>query len=996
MIRVYLILALIICSLTSQAQALHTTDAASDFNRGKTMFIEENYSGCLDVMQLLLRRDDAKQYHQEAAFLVVMSQAHRDIDRTPSLLLEYLHQYPYSTHRHDIYLALGDYYYRTAHYNDALEYYLKININNIPQSKQDTYTYRMAFCHIKTGNTQAAQTLFHSLAQNSSQYRNEARYYEGYIYYENKDYKNTRRCLSLVPSNSEYGFEAQYIITNINFIEKRYATAIAMSEKLLKESTNNNHTEQLHRIAGESHYQLGNDAKAESHLDAYLSLDDQPMRNTQYMAGIIAFRNGLYDKAIGLLYPVTEATDDIAQNALLHIGLSYIQLGEKNKAMTAFEQSAASDCDNSVREIALYNYALCAYENEYSFFDHTISVFQGFLDEYPGSIYADDINSRLSDLHITSRNYENALQYIERINDPSPEILRQKQQILYLLGTEAFANNHITEAGKWFTEAIEAGNHAPEYRARAIYWLGECCYRKDAYKEALKCYNRFLNDDVTTDNTTVALAHYGKAYSLFELNEYDKALTAFDHFTKLQETPNALTTDAYNRIGDCHYAARQYNTAIKYYSKAAESKTSGSDYATLQQAIIAGVRKKNNDKISLLNTLITDYPQSEYNEEAYNELGQTYIALNKPSEAIDTYRQLMVNHPHSTSARKALLQLGALYYNEDNIDNSIEAYKALIEQHPASNEARVAADDLKSIYIELNKVNELSAFMQQQGYKYQTNELDSLTYLAAEHKYMNNAETAPLEEYLLQYPQGKYVANASFYLGNVADAQQDENNALAHYLNSLQANPDSDFAEDALSRCSDLQYNLRQFDKAYNSYIQLESIATTSDTRQSARLGAMRCCAILGNNNEAINIADRLLANEKLSPELRQEALYCRATAYMALGDSLAAQHDYTMLANDTRNEYGAEGAFRAAEYLFLQGNISEAETAANNFVKQGTPHAYWLARTFILLSDINKAKGEIFTAEQYLLQLQDSYPGENDDITTIINEKLQALQPNS
>jgi TolA-binding protein len=191
-----------------------------------------------------------------------------------------------------------------------------------------------------------------------------------------------------------------------------------------------------------------------------------------------------------------------------------------------------------------------------------------------------------------------------------------------------------------------------------------------------------------------------------------------------------------------------------------------------------------------------------------------------------------------------------------------------------------------------------------------------------------------------------------------------------------------------------LQYSLKEYDDAYNSFIRLETIASTPEIRQSARIGAMRCSFILSNYNETINIADRLLSNQNLSPELNQEALYHRATAYTAIGDSVAAHKDYIQLANDTRSVYGAEGAYRSAQYLFNQGNINEAEEAANKFVKNGSPHAYWLARTFILLADINNAKGETYIAEQYLLQLQESYPGENDDIQSIIEDKLQNLQP--
>ena len=56
------------------------------------------------------------------------------------------------------------------------------------------------------------------------------------------------------------------------------------------------------------------------------------------------------------------------------------------------------------------------------------------------------------------------------------------------------------------------------------------------------------------------------------------------------------------------------------------------------------------------------------------------------------------------------------------------------------------------------------------------------------------------------------------------------------------------------------------------------------------------------------------------------------------------------------------------------------------------TQQQYWLARALVLLSDINKARGELFQARQYLLVLQQNYTVRTDDIHTMISQRLAEL----
>ena len=56
------------------------------------------------------------------------------------------------------------------------------------------------------------------------------------------------------------------------------------------------------------------------------------------------------------------------------------------------------------------------------------------------------------------------------------------------------------------------------------------------------------------------------------------------------------------------------------------------------------------------------------------------------------------------------------------------------------------------------------------------------------------------------------------------------------------------------------------------------------------------------------------------------------------------------------------------------------------------TSQQYWLARALILLSDINRERGDYFQARQYLLVLQQNYTRTDDDIQSLASGRLAQL----
>jgi hypothetical protein len=62
------------------------------------------------------------------------------------------------------------------------------------------------------------------------------------------------------------------------------------------------------------------------------------------------------------------------------------------------------------------------------------------------------------------------------------------------------------------------------------------------------------------------------------------------------------------------------------------------------------------------------------------------------------------------------------------------------------------------------------------------------------------------------------------------------------------------------------------------------------------------------------------------------------------------------------------------------------------DYINVSTPHVYWLARGFVLLSDVYSKMGRKLDARQYLLSLKQNYQAE-DDIAGMIESRLEALK---
>lgn len=992
------------CVLPLMGMAQQTeplTDSRRLFDDGKELFLRRDYAAAQQTLSRFVQQKPQASLADEAAYMIACTSYELKSPDCIKQLEGYLEQYPDSRYANRVQSLIASAYFFQEKYLEAIACFKGCQFDLLADSERDACTLRMGTAYLKMGNLQEAAVWFSILKEVSSEYHIDAVYHLAYIDYVQKQYDKALQGFREAGESSKYAALSPYYIADIHLVRGNYQQARQIASTYLEAYPRQEKAIEMKRICGEACYGLKQYAAAIDYLSAYRSeTEEHAERNSLYKLGMSFFYTGVYSEAAAALGEVTTVQDALTQNAYLHMGLAYLQLKERNRARMAFEQASAMNYDRDIKEQAFYNYALCIHETSYSPFAESVTVFERFLNEFPNSVYTEKVNDYLIEVYMNTRSYMAALNSIAKISRPGNRILEAKQKLLFRLGTQAFAQAAFENAIEYFSQSLQLGRYNQQTQADAYYWRGESKYRLEQYGAAASDYRQYLEFAPDRRSTEYGLALYNLGYTAFKQKQYDKALT---WFTRCAESgirlENDVVADVYNRMGDCNFYARRFDAADAQYAQASGYSMSLSDYSLFQQSIIKGLQREYGKKIELLNRLITGFPESQYLDDALYEQGRAFVQLEDNDNAVKRYSLLVQRYPESPLSRRAANEIGLLYYQNDKYNEAIAAYKKVISTYPGSEEARLAQRDLKSIYIDLNRVDDYMAFVSTipGGANFDVNERDSLTYVAAERVYMRGNITEAKNSfvrYLQSFPQGAFSVDAHYYLGLIDYNEKNYTGAVSH-LDKVIEYPDNKFSGEAMAMCADIAYREKEYEKSLGLYKRMADRAVSQEERVTARTGAMRSAWMVKDYQEIISVASGLIAESKLAPELANEAHYYRAKALLAEGQNKEAAGNLAVLAKDTRNVYGAEAKYLLAQLYFDNGETGKAEKEVLDYIEVSTPHAYWLARSFVLLSDVYMKLGRNLDAKQYLLSLQQNYQAD-DDIAEMIETRLAKLNKGS
>ena len=935
----------------------------------------------------------------QTAFTELQQQFEQRSPATINHLKQYLKDYPYTPYSDEILLMEGVLQTEKGKYKQAIKLFNQVKSKNLSRQTQPMWYFYMGYAYIQQQEYDQALPLFLTLTKHQTLYTPHAHYYAGYCYYCKQDFPHAMAEFLAVESLGGYKQIAPYYIVQIYYAQHEYDQIYDRAEKLLTDFPDNPHNDELHRMLGEIYYQDSAYNEAINHLQTYRTLrleqKQEPLRNDLYLLGMANYSAGYYANAIDYLKEVKEQQDSISENTYLHLGHSYLRVGDEEKAKLSYAAAMRFKINDQLREEAMYNYVQITYLQG-SALGENITAFQDFLTEYPNTKYANKVYALMADMYLTSKNYQAAYEALSEIQHPDAKMQETKQYLRYQLGMDAFLQGKMQDAIEWMTQVINNDKKTSQYKTEAYYVRAESQYRMHQYAACLEDIKQYESQSNVANSPNQVPAMYLKGYALFNQQQMKDAEYTFRQYLAKADNQTTTYADASNRLGDCLFYSRQFDDAIATYQQVVEHNTTGVDYALFQQGYAQGLLHRYPNKIQTMQTLETRFPHSDYADDALYEQARAHLQLDQYNEAIKAYTQLTTDYPNSNKAAKSALEIGMTYRTLKQYDSAIQAYKNTIQRYAGSEEAYAALEGLEQVFVETNRISDYLAYtktLDKVNMQAATSE-DSLVYVTAELQYMmGNYEQAAagLTTYLTSFcPGGRYCMIAQYYAANSYYRLKQYDNAIDQYsaLADMAGNP---YMEEACMRAAELSYDKGEYRTASYYFQRMEEIASSSAMRTTAQLGVLRCSHLLGDKATTVEAANRLLEEQSIADNIRKEALYYRAKAHLEDNQFGLAVVDLTPLAKEVRTAMGAEAKYQLANCYFQLGSIDMAEEEIMSFTKMQTSQQYWLAKSLILLSDINVARNDLFQAKQYLLALQSSYRQE-DDIQSIITQKLSAI----
>jgi len=967
-----------------------------DYLEGLELYENQKYGAARKVFgdYLDAHPGSRSEIRSEASYYLAMCAVELRNDDSEFLVYTFISEYPGSPHVNEACFQLADFFYDKNSWANCVSWYNRVDRYKLGKAKLPEYYFKKGYSYYKRNDYENARVNFYEILEMESNYTGPATYYYSHINYEQGNYQTALKGFRDIDDDPLFNGIAPYYISQILFLQKKYEEVIVYAPPLM-DSVSERRLGEIAKIIGESHFMMDSYKEAIPYLETYRSNSKSYTIHDRYQLAYAYYNNQEYENALPLFEGISYRNTEIAQSALYHLGDCYLKTGDKNKARIAFSKAANMDFDPKIQQDALFNFAKVTYELSFSPFNEAIRALELYIRTFPAADNTDEAYNYLVTAYLGTRNYSMAMTSIEKIRRKDANIERAYQKVAFYRGLELYKNLRFTEAVDALEVSLQYAAYDPVITARTYFWLGEAAYRTGDRTTARMYYLQFQKDGNAYQQQEYALSHYSLGYLFFDEKNYGESLDWFGKYIRLSEgKSSASVADAHNRMGDCYFVQTQYTRAIEYYNRGITAGVADVDYAMFQKGFTLGLLDRTQEKVDVLNQLITEQPRSAFVDDALFEIGRSYVVLNQSQQAIAYYERVVSEHSNSSYTNNALNQLGLIHYNAGEYDEALVYYERVATNYPGTPEAENALTSIKNIYVRKDNVDGYLAFVTGLGRDITRSEQDSLSYTAAEMVYMRDdceGTVRAFVDYLDAFPQGSYLLNAHYYKAD-CQLKLQQNEAALESLNYIINQPRNMFTVPALEAASKISYREKDFNRAADYYKALLETAEQKKNIFDAQVGLMRCYYELNEYSNTIEAAQQVLLLDKVQEEHIREANFKIARSFQGINEMDFAYDFYAKVGHEVNSIEGAESKYMLIEILYERRELDEAEKLVYEFIELNTPHQYWMGMAFLALSDIYIEKGDEFSAINSLQSLIDYYTVPDDGIIANAKQRKAAL----
>lgn len=893
-------------------------------------------------------------------------------------LLAVNQKFPSGLYENRVYLDLGHYYYQIRKWDSALEYYARIPSGSLDQTSQYEADFKSGVSAFQLQQYDRSKAYFLKLRSRNHPFKAAAAYYTAYLNYKDGLLDDALADLDVAAMSPEYKPLIPVLKANILYKKKAWNEVIALAEASFKDTARIANAEELHMLAGESHFNKKEYKEAAGHFETYTrNMRGTLPRGLQFRIALTMFKTDQPDKAITGFRQVAARldtskgkTDTLGQYASYYLGICYLKKDQKQFALTAFDQASMMKGDAQITEVAWFNAGKLSYDLEK--YGDAVETLKEFAEEFPKSSYLTEANELIGEGLLNSNDFEAALRYMESSRIKSDRLSLAYQRAAYQQGTTYFNDGNNAKAIETFQNALKYPSDK-EALAATHYWLGEAYQKERQYAKAAAEYQACQKVEGVASTVYLSRSKYSLGYALYNQKEYGKALVPFREYIAETEKTVAKTNlgDAILRYADCLYANREYTQALRQYDKAIDARTPDMDYAFFQKGMVYSVLKDYENARTNFSVVVEKYNRSRLYDQALFQKAQMDFESANYQAAIRGFSQIITNMPGSPVLPYCYLNRAISASNLKEYPAAVKDFKTILEQYPSHQAAENAILGLQESLVQIGDVDQINEYIGR--YKManpESNALESIEFETCKALYNNQKyekAIAGFQDYLKNYPSSSFVPEARFYLAESQYRGGSKSEALGLYK-EIAAQGRSNWLIRTTFRIGELEYANGRYAQAASQYSTLlNGLAKSNKDVNNASLGLIECLFQQARYDSVSLLTSELLKRENLSQDVANKASLYAAKVYVGKGEYEKAIDELLNTVNNAQDINGAEAQYLVGEVFFKQKKYNESLAALFELKSRFAAYPKWYNKGFLLMADNYVGQKEYFQAQATL-----------------------------
>lgn len=1005
MLRKYILLTPIFCLtfFAASAQQTEWNTLNKAYKDGIELFSKEKYAAASEQFsrveqsrlspssqaqpsnkEISLLKENARFYQAVCALELGNSNAE-------NLFLSFIREYPSSANTKSAYFQMGRSYFGNKNYEKAVEWFTKTTAANLAGKENDEYTFKLAYSYFMTKKYDDAEPLFARLKDEKNAYTESSIYYYAYLNYLSADYKTALREFERLKNSTTYQSSYPYYISALYFLDKRYDDVLSYTIPAIN-VIDEKYKPEMYRIVAATYFARSDYKTAISYYQKFQELDRGKTQNNQdnYQMGYSYMQLNDPGRAITELEKMGNP-DVHYQSGMIVLGKAFIKTNDKQAARNAFFRASRLDFDPQLKEEGLLNYAKLSYDLD--FFTVALDAVQSFMKTYPKSSRMNEAKTLLGEVLLSTKNYKEAVNILETVPHKDNETKEVYQKVTYFRGLEFYNERAFENSISMFMRSQKSAVD-PELEALATYWLAEAMFEVRKYGESVAQFEKFLSMPAARKTDVYNYANYALGYSAFQNESYSKAANYFERFLRGDDKDKNTVNDATLRLGDSYFVLKSYGQAMEQYNKIIAWRSQGEDYALFQRGMIQGLQGQNDAKIATMQSLLQQFPQSNYADDAGFEMAYTYFVKGDNDRSKTDLQALIEKYPRSSYVPRALVTIGLVQYNQDDDAGALATFQRVVKDYSTTDEAKIALESIKNIYLDKGDANGFLSYANTTSIgNLSTSEQDNITFQAANTLFLRGdyqGAFAAVNAYFDKFPKPIYEKHAKFIRAESLVKLGRPDEAIPDYTYILN-DWTSEFTERALMSVSKLYLNEKKYNEAV---VYLKKLELTSEYKANygyAINNLMEAYSQMGMPDDVLKYVKIVRLFDRSSNEDKYRAGLFAGKAYLLKGDTTSAEKELLDVSNKTTTVTGAEAKYLVAYLQYTKGDYKSAQKTIFDLVKKMESHDYWTAKAFILLADTYVGLKDTFQAKSTLQSVIDNYEGK-DDILPTAKAKLEQL----